>query len=321
MKEIFQIRETLIIFYKKNEKWIIPVIKFLIGILVFTLVNKLNYIKEFNQVPIIILMGILTTILPLSLIVFLIIGMIVTQLVYLSIELAVIVGIILLCFLFFYIRIFPKESLLIFAIILAYYFKVPYLVVLVSAISFGVSAIAPIALGTFIWYSLPIIKELSKVGGTTIEELAKADLLEIPSTFANIYMYVINSIKADQTWVISIIIFAMVIFIMYIISFLQIDYSFYIAIGVGAVLNIISFMISTVIIDTNISILEVIVFTLLSTILACIIQFFTRILDYSSAERVQFEDDDSYYYVKIIPKVSISNLALKNKDDKKSKDL
>ena len=33
---------------------------------------------------------------------------------------------------------------------------------------------------------------------------------------------------------------------------------------------------------------------------------FTRVLDYSGVENVQFEDDDYFYYVKAVPKVKVT---------------
>ena len=35
-------------------------------------------------------------------------------------------------------------------------------------------------------------------------------------------------------------------------------------------------------------------------------QFFRMVLDYTSVENVQFEDDDYYYYVKAVPKISVA---------------
>lgn len=316
MKEIFLIREILIIFYRKNEIWINFVIKFLAGIIVFTCINKFGYVKSLSEMPIIILMGLLTMILPISLLSLLMIAMIVIQLLTVSLELAVIVSIVLICFTLFYIRIFPKESLLIFAIVLAYYFKVPYIVVFIGAMFFGIAAIPPIAIGTFIWHSIPIIINLAQVGGSTIKGIASKDLLEIPSEFAKVYIAIIKSINTDQTWLVSIIIFSMIIILMYIILHLQVDYSAYLAIAVGLVVNMISFMLSSLVSETSIEMGGMIISTLFCAGLACIIQFFRIVLDYSSSEKVEFEDDSNYYYVKVIPKISIQ----KQRKNKKIKE-
>ena len=47
--------------------------------------------------------------------------------------------------------------------------------------------------------------------------------------------------------------------------------------------------------------------------IAIIIQFLFFNLDYSRTERLQFEDDDYYYYVKAVPKISLVNENVKVK--------
>ena len=42
---------------------------------------------------------------------------------------------------------------------------------------------------------------------------------------------------------------------------------------------------------------------LIGIIFAAIVRFGQGILDYQHTERVQFEDDDYYYYVKAVPKI------------------
>ena len=39
---------------------------------------------------------------------------------------------------------------------------------------------------------------------------------------------------------------------------------------------------------------------------ACLFQFFRCIIDYTGVEYVEFEDDDYYYYVKAVPKASVT---------------
>ena len=39
---------------------------------------------------------------------------------------------------------------------------------------------------------------------------------------------------------------------------------------------------------------------------ASLVQFFRFNLDYSRTEKVQFEDDEYYYYVKAVPKMTVS---------------
>ena len=56
---------------------------------------------------------------------------------------------------------------------------------------------------------------------------------------------------------------------------------------------------------------SVIVGTVISMLLVFVAQFFRVVLDYTSVEHVQFEDDDYYYYVKAVPKIKV-NMPKKN---------
>ena len=58
--------------------------------------------------------------------------------------------------------------------------------------------------------------------------------------------------------------------------------------------------------DTKVSVIGVMFGTAVSVLLAKVLQFFVLNLDYSRTEKVQFEDDEYYYYVKAVPKITVS---------------
>ena len=58
--------------------------------------------------------------------------------------------------------------------------------------------------------------------------------------------------------------------------------------------------------QTSIKVLPLILGSLFSVGVAVVLQFFLFSVDYSRTEYVQFEDDEYYYYVKAVPKLSIA---------------
>ena len=50
---------------------------------------------------------------------------------------------------------------------------------------------------------------------------------------------------------------------------------------------------------------------LASAAVGLVLQFFFFNLDYTRTERVQFEDDEYYYYVKAVPKIYVANTEKK----------
>jgi hypothetical protein len=49
-----------------------------------------------------------------------------------------------------------------------------------------------------------------------------------------------------------------------------------------------------------------IVGSVVSVLVALVVKFFVFSVDYTRTERLQFEDDEYYYYVKAVPKASIA---------------
>ena len=58
--------------------------------------------------------------------------------------------------------------------------------------------------------------------------------------------------------------------------------------------------------DVNLSVGSVLLGSLLAILVAKVLEFFRFCVDYSRTEKVQFEDDEYYYYVKAVPKMTVS---------------
>ena len=57
--------------------------------------------------------------------------------------------------------------------------------------------------------------------------------------------------------------------------------------------------------DNGPSIIGLLLGTIIAIPVAMLVGFLFMGLDYSRTERVQFEDEDYYYYVKVVPKMNI----------------
>ena len=58
--------------------------------------------------------------------------------------------------------------------------------------------------------------------------------------------------------------------------------------------------------DTNLSIFSALLGAVVTVLVCKAIEFFRFCLDYSRTEKVQFEDDEYYYYVKAVPKAIVA---------------
>ena len=59
----------------------------------------------------------------------------------------------------------------------------------------------------------------------------------------------------------------------------------------------------------SLSLIATFISLLISILIGLLLQFFCFNLDYTRTERVQFEDDEYYYYVKAVPKITVAKPA------------
>ena len=306
-------REILVKYFKRYEVFILPALKFILGLFVFYQIYSIGHISDamapltdsFSPVMGVLLLAILFTIVPMNLSWALIIISVTVQF-SANIEIAIAVFLFLLFIFLFYARMAPKESILILLTIVAFQFNVPYLVPLVVGLYFPITAIIPVVVGVFVNAQIPTLFGLMTPGGA-IADMAELDiadmLIELPTAITAIYTPLVTSITSTQNWLHGSVIFAMVIILVHFVSRYPIDYSKEIAILLGCVMNIFGFIVAVLQVGENINIGLVILLTIVCGCLAIVVRFFDSVLDYQRAESVQFEDDNNYYHVKIVPKV------------------
>ena len=109
--------------------------------------------------------------------------------------------------------------------------------------------------------------------------------------------------------IIVVVAFIVTFLAVYFLRRLPIKRNWEIAIGAGVVVDIIALLIGDVIMDTGISFINIILVSVLAVAVGFVLKFFRFCVDFNRTENVQFEDDDYYYYVKAVPKISLGESA------------
>ena len=155
----------------------------------------------------------------------------------------------------------------------------------------------PAAFGCVFYYFMKYTVDYVALSKTTASE----DMIEG-------YKYIFQHLVQDKTLLLTIIVFAVVIVLTYIIYRMSFSYSWYVAIITGGVVEIVLFLVGTMSMEVEISLAGALIGSVFAILVAIVVQFFKTVVDYSSVENTQFEDDEYYYYVKAVPKV-MSNVA------------
>jgi len=316
MEQILLVREILVKFYKRFEAFILPILKFLLALFMFSAIANIGYphatIAVFmEETPLLlnVLFALLFTVMPANMGWLLVIFSIVAQF-SVNLEIAIAVMVFLLFVFIFYVRMAPKESIVIILTIMAYHFNVPFLIPILAGLYFPITVIIPITLGVFINAQISGlfgIMQHTHSAAAGMADLEIADLLtELPEAFSVVYETLMHSLTVTQDWLFIAVVFAMVVVLVHFVSRLSIDFAKEIAIGLGCLMNIFGFIVTAMIDGATVEMGMVIVMTILCGVIAWIVRCFDSILDYQRAESVQFEDDDNFYHVRIVPKVVLT---------------
>lgn len=299
LNQILQIRDQCISIYKRYERFMIPLFKFLLIISVLLMINNtLGYAQVLTKTSVILLIGLVGVFLSSQMIMMLFIIIISLHFGAQSLEVGGIIFIFLVMIYLLFVRLYPKESLFIIGMLIAYKFKIPYIIPLIAGLFSSLPAIISVGIGTIIWYSVPqlaIMMEKQAVELSDVVEVINSNIATLQAM-----------LKTDQTMLASIIILSAVLVTVYLIRKQAIDFAEYIAILVGSVMNVIGFLFAILLLKAEIGIGSLIFSTIVCGFFAVIAQFFSKVADYSRAEVVQFEDGENYYYVRVVPKIIVN---------------
>ena len=192
-----------------------------------------------------------------------------------------------------YIRFFPKASWVIMFMPFFYIIKFQFFMPILAGMLLGAAGMIPAAFGCIFYFFMKYTGDYVKLSDTTPSD-----------KIVEGYKYIFEHLVQDKTLLITIIVFAVVIVLTYIIYRMSFAYSWYVAIVTGGVVELILFLVGTLSMDIEISLAGALLGCIIAILVAVVAQFFKTVVDYSSVENTQFEDDEYYYYVKAVPKIT-----------------
>lgn len=283
-------------FFQRFHLIIEPLFRFVTAYLAFHAINHfLNYSARLSHPVIELGMAACGAFLP-PVVLILLCGLLAVAQVYFAspflAALAVVIFAVLYCFIA---RFSGKYGYAVVAIPILFPYHIPYLIPLLLGMVATPMAVFPTVCGVVIYYVLRVIKEAA----------LRQDITSLDATLA-LYIDVADSIIIHKEMFVTAGIFAVTIIVMCLLRKLRFEFVFEITIAIGSVVTMIGFLLADLQLDIDGEIGTMILGTIGSMLLVYIAQFFRMVLDYTSVEHVQFEDDDYYYYVKAVPKIDVT---------------
>ena len=296
MTTLLVVKQYLKLFYSKFEIYITPFLKFLLAFIALMLINShLGYMKGIDRLAVVLIAALMCSFMPTNFIVIMAALFTLLHLYALSLECTVVVGVAFLLMFLLYFRFSPKDTAVVVLTPICFLMKIPYVIPISMGLVGTPASAVSVACGVIAYYIIHYVTENDTIlSSMTEEELAAK------------FKIVIDGILNNKEMVVTIVAFAVTLTLVYLIRRLSIDYAWTIAMVAGAFVNIMVILIGDLMFDTEVSLLGAIIGTIISFLLTVVLQFFVFHVDYSRTEKVQFEDDEYYYYVKAVPKVTMA---------------
>lgn len=295
MEKVLEVRAYLLKFYAKYSRYLDGAFRFVLALLTFSYISShIGFLDMISNPAVTIGLAAICIFLPTSMTAVLAAIMVLAQFCALAPGVGIVAGLLMLVMFTFYFRFAPRKGTVLLLTPIAFSFNIPVLIPIVFGMIGGPVYAIPIALGTIVYYMITYVKSYA----TLIETIAESGVMSQMTSFAQ------QLFSNKEMWL-TIIAFTVCLLIVYNIRRLSVDYAWEIAAITGALGNLLMMTFGYVIMDVALD-LELIPSSVIAVAIAIVIKVFVFSVNYTRSEYLQFEDDEYYYYVKAVPKVSVA---------------
>lgn len=292
MESLLKVREQIKNIYAKYEVYITPAIKFLVAFITLLMINKnTGYMGMIDSVAIVLVVALMCSFLPYNFIILFSTIFVLAHFYSLSMEIAIFGVCIFLLLYLLYFRFSPKDTFVVLLMPLCFMLKIPFIIPIAMGLLATPSSMVSTGFGVIVYYMIRFVK---------VNEAA-IRAMDPDGTFAK-FRFVVDGILGNKAMIVMILAVAVTITVVYMIRRLSIDYAWPIAIVTGSLMHMVVLLMGDLVYVTNVPLAPTFFGMIVSVVLAFALNFFFFNVDYSRAEKVQFEDDEYYYYVKAVPK-------------------
>ena len=295
MTFLLEFKEQIKSFYTKYERYITPGLKFLVALITFFMISQnIGFMTKLKNPIIVILLAVVCAFVPRNITVLIAALLVLAHLYAASMEMALLTLVVFIILFLLYFRFAPKYSFVVLLTPLAFACKIPYLMPLIVGLIATPVAAVPVSAGVVVYYILQYGKQYASA------------LTNGNDSIVQTFSYIVEQTVANPVMLLTMVSFVITIFIVYFIRRMSVEHAWNIAIAAGALADVLILLIGDFMLDVPNEVVWLLVGTVISVVIVWILQFFLFNVDYSRTEYVQFEDDEYYYYVKAIPKVTIA---------------
>ena len=295
MTALLELKQRIKNLYSQYEIYILPVLRFVLAMVYFIWINtNMGYMKQIDNIFIVLILALICSILPSGVMIFVGFALMVAHGYALGIEVAGFMLVLILFMAILFLRFSSDNNLVLVFTPLSFGFSVPTLLPIGSGLLCNAFSALPAGCGVIIYYFIRFIRVQHKL--LENPDVAIADKLKLLT----------DGIVQNWGMWITVIAFIAVILLVNLIRTRSFDYAWRIAIIAGGVVYVLMIIAGGFYFRLDIDVVTLIIYTVISVVIGLLLEFFVFGGDYTRTERLEYEDDEYYYYVKAIPKISVT---------------
>ena len=283
MTALLEIKQKIKNFYGQYEIYLMPVLKFVLAFVYFLWINaNMGYMKQLDNVFIIVILALICSILPTSVMIFVGFALMIGHCYAVGIETAGFMLVLVLFMLILFLRFSSSQNVVLVLTPLSFGFSVPALLPIGAGLLGTAVSALPAGCGVVIYYFIRFVKQQSAVLGSADVEAAQKLKLIADGLVQNWGMWI------------TVIAFVIVVLIVNLLRTRAFDYAWRIAIIAGGVVYILVMLAGDFCLNVQLDMVSLILYTVISVVVGIILEFFVFGGDYSRTERLEYEDDEYY---------------------------
>ena len=295
MTALLELKQKIKNLYGQYEIYILPVLRCILALLYFTWINgNMGYMSQLNNIFIVLILALICSILPSGVMIFAGFALMIAHGYALGVEVAGFLLLLILFMLILFLRFSAGTNLVLVFTPLSFGFSIPALLPIGSGLLSSAVSALPAGCGVIVYYFIRFLKVQHK-------------LLENPDVLMTDKLKLLAD-GVVQNWGmwITVVAFVAVILLVNLIRTRSFDYAWRISIVMGGVVYVLIILAGGFYFGLNINIVQTIIYTVVSVVVGLLLEFLVFGGDYSRTERLEYEDDEYYYYVKAVPKAAVA---------------
>lgn len=293
MEKLLIYRERFLRFLTARGRYVRAGIRFLAGaVLFYVLAQIFGYTDFFGQPFFVLMMGVINIFIPTSALSLIFYVEIFVQLAHVSLEIALFFVLAVALYFLVYQRVFPETRIYLMMAPIFFYFQLPACLPIFLGMFSGIAGLPALLMGTFLYY-------LSNMVQQTMAQLASG------AAHGKVYSLVAARAIDNKELILYFVIFCVITVLVTAIRKKGAAHGWNVSILAGGVVYLILIFVGGYFTNSEVAITSEITMIIVSIVIALIMQFFYNVIDYTREETFEFEDEEYYYYVRAVPKVTV----------------